>query len=68
MTKPERLEYMRKRFPQLEQERVDAVLSVTKADIQDEIALSDGFREHQRDKERTLTSDETQFPSHRHHS
>lgn len=58
MTKQERLEYMRKRFPQLAQERVDVVLSVTKADIQDEISLSDGFREYQREKNETLTSDE----------
>ena len=58
MTKQERLEYMRKRFPQLEAERVDAVLSVTKADIQDEMSLNDGFREHQRENKEVLTSDE----------
>lgn len=58
MTKQERLEYMRKRFPVLEAGRVDAVLSVTKADIQDEMALNDGFREHQRENKRVLTSDE----------
>lgn len=58
MTKQERLEYMRQRFPKLEAERVDAVLSVTKTDIQDEMSLNDAFREHQRENKEVLTSDE----------
>lgn len=51
MSKAERLEYMRKRFPQLEGERVDAVLPVTKRDVADEVQLMDGFREYVRDKQ-----------------
>lgn len=60
MDKAERLEYMKKRFKHLEDNRVDAVIAVSKRDVQDEIGLMDGFREfqlHQPSRE-TLTSDE----------
>jgi hypothetical protein len=65
MTKQERLKYMRERFPKLEAmrkqseaDKVDAVLSVTKTDIQDEMSLNDGFRERRRENTEVLTSDE----------
>ena len=61
MNKAQRLEYMKVKFPQLKQEvlpAVDAVLPVTKSDIQDEMSLNDGFREHQRENKEVLTSDE----------
>ena len=61
MTKQERLEYMRKRFPQLEQTRVDAVLSISKFEIDTEIKELDTYREFERDKASVkiaLTSDE----------
>ncbi len=61
MDKQQRLEYMRKRFPQLEQDRVDAVLSVSKAEIDAEMKDMDTYREFARDKQtqkEALTSDE----------
>jgi len=65
MDKAQRLEYMRKRFPQLEldheREKVDAVLPVTKRDVADETSLMDSYREFQRDQasgSEVLTSDE----------
>lgn len=60
MNKADRLAYMRKRFPVLENDRVDAVLSVSPDDIKDEMGLMDTFREYNRAKEKSLTSDETQ--------
>lgn len=61
MDKQQRLEYMRKRFPQLEQDRVDAVLSVSNAEIDAEMKEMDTYREFARDKQSSkeaLTSDE----------
>jgi hypothetical protein len=61
MTKEQRLAYMRKRFPQLEQDRVDVVLSVSKAELDAEMKDMDTYREFARDKasvKEALTSDE----------
>lgn len=61
MTKEQRMAYMRKRFPQLENDRVDAVLSVSKAEIDAEMKEMDTYREFARDKQTSkeaLTSDE----------
>ena len=61
MDKQQRLEYMRKRFPQLEENLTDAVIPMSKRDIQETVAELDSFREFQRDKQTSkeaLTSDE----------
>lgn len=63
MNKAQRLEYMRKRFPQLEtsHERVDGVIPTTKRDVVEETSLMDSYREYQRDQvtgTEALTSDE----------
>lgn len=58
LTKAERLEYMRRRFPVLD-EQADAVIPVTKYDLKDELDLIDAVREHTRDEQtnQELTSD-----------
>lgn len=59
MTKAQRLEYMKKRFAELE-EMSDAVLPVTKNDIEEEIHSMDTYREHIKDEatdHEALTSD-----------
>ena len=60
MTKTEQLEYMRKRFPQMD-EISDAVIPVSKQDILETVAELDSFREFQRDRQTSmegLNSDE----------
>jgi hypothetical protein len=58
MTKEERLEYMRKRFPQLKAQS-DIVLSVNKSDIEEELGEMVTFGEYQKEKKiNVLTSDE----------
>lgn len=58
LTKEERLEYMKKRFPILE-EMTDAVIPVGKQDIKEELDLMDAVREHLREEQtfQELTSD-----------
>ena len=58
MTKAERLEYMKRRFPIL-REMTDAVIPVGRSDIKEELDLLDSVREAVRDEETTqeLTSD-----------
>lgn len=60
MNKEQRLQYMQKRFPQLEESRVDAVLLVSKAEIEEEVTAMDTYREFARDKAsvKAITSDE----------
>jgi hypothetical protein len=59
MTKKEQLKYMRKRFPELD-EAVDAVLPVTKRDIEEEASLMESVLEERRNRRANggLTSDE----------
>lgn len=58
MKRSDRLAYMKRRFPIL-QELTDVVLPVTKDDINDELTLMDSVREHDRDTHTVeeLTSD-----------
>lgn len=58
MTKQERLEYMKKRFPIL-REMTDAVIPVGNQDIKEELDLLDSVREAVRDDQtnQELTSD-----------
>lgn len=58
MTKAERLEYMKRRFPIL-REMTDAVIPVGRSDIKEELDLLDSVREAVRDEQTTqeLTSD-----------
>lgn len=58
MTKSERLEYMKQRFPIL-REMTDVVIPVGKYDIKEELDLMDTVREHIRDEQtnKELTSD-----------
>lgn len=61
MNKQERLAYMKTRFPQLEDNRTDAVLPVSKVEIGETVSELDSFREHKRDEatnKEALTSDE----------
>ncbi|HOS16053.1 MAG TPA: hypothetical protein PKX15_03415 [Bacteroidales bacterium] len=58
MNKKDRLEYMKKRFPQLESEAVDAVLPFTDEDVKDELSLLEGYREYKRDRREHINSDE----------
>jgi hypothetical protein len=61
MMKEQRLEYMRKRFPQLEENLTDAVIPMSKRDVQETVGEMDSFREFVRDKrtnKQALTSDE----------
>lgn len=60
MTKEERMAYMRKRFPQLENESADAIIPVNKRDIEDEARLMPGYQEAVRCERanKALTSDE----------
>lgn len=60
MTKVERLEYIRKRFKELE--TADAVLPATRFDIDDEVHLMDTYQAYEREKRSvkdTITSDES---------
>jgi hypothetical protein len=63
MTKQERLEYMRQRFPIVEKQRILAVttvLTVSKQELAEEVHDMDTFREYERDKnadKEVLTSD-----------
>lgn len=58
MKRNERLAYMKRQFPILE-ELTDVVLPVTRYDIQDEMTLMDSVREYERDNQtiEELTSD-----------
>ena len=61
MDKAERLAYMKRRFPELEETMSDAVIPISKRDVQDAVADLDSFREFARDKQTSkeaLTSDE----------
>ena len=61
MDKNKRMDYMRKRFPQLEESLGDAVVPLTKRDIKETVEELDAFREFQRDQrtsKEALTSDE----------
>lgn len=58
MNKEERLKYIKQRYPQLEENHVDAVLPFTKADIEDEMSRMDGYREYVRDQKEHINSDE----------
>jgi hypothetical protein len=58
MTKEQRLEYMRSHFTVEAEHGVVTLPPVNELDIQDEINLTDGFREFVRNKDRPLTSDE----------
>ena len=57
MNKKDRLEYMKKRFPQLESEAVDAVLPFTDEDVKDELSLLEGI-EYKQDRREHINSDE----------
>lgn len=60
MTKSERLEYIRRRYTELDS-IADAVLPVTRHDIADEATRMDSFIEHERETSKAteaLTSDE----------
>lgn len=61
MNKAERMTYMQKRFPQLEETMSDAVIPISKREIRETVEELDAFREHQRDQVSgsvALTSDE----------
>jgi len=59
MKKEERLAYMRKRFPQLEEERCDIVAPVTETDIKEEAVQMETFGEYNEvSKENVINSDE----------
>lgn len=59
MNKNERLAYMKKRFPILQEEMADAVIPSGKLDVEDELRMMDSVREHSKDvlTEQELTSD-----------
>ncbi len=59
MNKNERLAYMKKRFPILQEEMADAVIPSGKLDVEDEMSMMDSVREHSKDvlTEQELTSD-----------
>jgi hypothetical protein len=61
MDKAMRLEFIRRRFAQLDVLSFTGVLPTGPRDIEEEMSLNDGFREHQRDRatqREALTSDE----------
>lgn len=61
MNKTERMVYMQKRFPQLEETMSDAVIPISKREIRETVEDLDAFREYQRDQvsgSEALTSDE----------
>lgn len=61
MDKAERLEFIRERFAHLDECMATGVIPTGKQDVEDEMKLSDGFREYQRDRasrRKALTSDE----------
>ena len=47
MNKEARLAYMRKRFPQLEEERCETVVQVSEVEVTEEVNQLDTFGEHQ---------------------
>ena len=61
MDKEARLELMKARFKKLDAERgivSDAIIPISKRDIQDEVNHLNGFGEFTQNKEKHLTSDE----------
>ena len=58
MTKEERIAAIKKQFRELDALKADAILPVSREDVMEEMDLLDPFREYQRERRDTLTSDE----------